>query len=96
MGQWGQKMWFSNRDLTHAIELAIESNIGFTVLNLMSANPGMRWDIGETRKTLGYRPQDGHVAKATEAMREREIVMRAERELIALVEGIAAREEIGD
>ena len=89
----GQEMWLSNRDLTHAIELAIESNIGFTVLNLMSANPGMRWDIDETSKTIDYMPQDGHVAKATEAMREREIVMRAERELIALVAGIAARKD---
>ena len=89
MGQWGQEMWLSNRDLTHAIELAIESNIGFTVLNLMSANPGMRWDIDETSNIIGYMPQDGHIAQVTEAMREREIVMRAERELITLVEGLA-------
>ena len=29
-------------------------------LNLESDNPGMRWDIELTRKTIGYRPQDGH------------------------------------
>ena len=89
MGQWGQEMWLSNRDLTHAIELAVESNTGFTVLNLMSANPGMRWDIDETRNIIGYMPRDGHIAQVTEAIREREIVMRAERELITLVEGLA-------
>jgi hypothetical protein len=90
MGQWGQEMWLSNRDLTHAIELAVNSKIGFTVLNLMSANPGMRWDIEETRKTIGYMPQDSHVAEITEAMRERETVIRAKQELIALLEDLTA------
>jgi hypothetical protein len=52
----------------------VESNIGFAVLNLMSAKPGMRWDIEETRKTIGYMPQDGHLAEITETMRERETV----------------------
>jgi hypothetical protein len=28
----------------------------------MSANPGMRWDIDTTRRTIGYLPQDGHIA----------------------------------
>lgn len=93
MGQWGQEMWLSNRDLTHAIELAVESNIGFAVLNLMSANPGMRWDIEETRKTIGYKPQDGHLAEITEAMRARETVIRAERELITLLEGLTASQD---
>jgi hypothetical protein len=49
----------------------------------------MRWDIDETRTIIGYTPQDGHLAQVTEAMREREIVMRAERERITLVEGLA-------
>jgi hypothetical protein len=38
--------------LTQAIELAVEAKIGFAVLNLISANPGMRWDIEETKKTI--------------------------------------------
>ena len=61
IGLWGQSMWVSNRDMNHAMERAIEAeNVGFAILNLESDNPGMRWDIELTRKTIGYRPQDGH------------------------------------
>ena len=38
----------------------LAKNVEFAVLNLMSDNPGMRWDIVETRAVIGYDPQDGH------------------------------------
>ncbi len=61
IGLWGQSMWLSNRDMNHAIERSIEAeNVPFAILNLESDNPGMRWDIEHTRRTIGYRPQDGH------------------------------------
>jgi len=62
-GAWGQRMWLSDRDLCHGVERAIVAeNVPFAILNLMSDNPGMRWDIDETRRTIGYQPRDGHVA----------------------------------
>jgi nucleoside-diphosphate-sugar epimerase len=62
-GLWGQRMWLSDRDLCHGMERAVlAQNVSFAVLNLMSANPGMRWDIDETRRAIGYRPRDGHRA----------------------------------
>lgn len=62
IGLWGQQMWLSNRDMMHAMERAIEAeNVPFAILNLVSNNPGMRWDITHTRDTIGYQPQDGHV-----------------------------------
>lgn len=62
MGLWGQAMWLSNRDFCHGVERAVLADgVGFAVLNLMSANPGMRWDIDSTRKAIGYVPQDGAV-----------------------------------
>jgi len=62
-GAWGQRMWLSDRDLCHGVEKAIVAEkVPFAILNLMSANPGMRWDIDETRRAIGYQPQDGHVA----------------------------------
>jgi NAD+ dependent glucose-6-phosphate dehydrogenase len=62
-GVWGQRMWLSDRDLCHGTERAVlAENVSFAVLNLMSANPGMRWDIDETRRAIGYRPRDGHRA----------------------------------
>jgi len=66
MGSWGQQMWLSDRDLCQAMERAILADgIEFAVLNLMSDNPGMRWDIDETRKVIGYAPQDGHATIIT-------------------------------
>jgi NAD+ dependent glucose-6-phosphate dehydrogenase len=35
------------------------------VLNLMSANPGMRWDIDTTRRVIDYMPQDGAIPVAS-------------------------------
>jgi NAD+ dependent glucose-6-phosphate dehydrogenase len=59
-GSWGQLMWLSNRDLCQAMERAVLApNVGFAVLNLMSDNPGMRWDIETTKRAIGYAPQDG-------------------------------------
>jgi hypothetical protein len=65
-GVWGQQMWLSDRDLCHGVERAIVTdNVPFAILNLMSNNPGMRWDIDETRRVIGYQPRDGHVAVET-------------------------------
>jgi hypothetical protein len=61
--------------LCHAIERAVlAEGIGFTVLNLMSENPGMRWDIETTKRTIGYEPQDGAAPVMTEAIEQDERV----------------------
>lgn len=65
MGRWGQQMWLSDRDLCQAFERAVlAEDVGFAVLNLMSDNPGMRWDIGPTKRAIGYAPLDGWTAVA--------------------------------
>jgi hypothetical protein len=66
-GAWGQEMWLSDRDLCDGFEKAVlaGAELGFAVLNLMSDNPGMRWDIETTRRTIGYAPQDGAAAVVT-------------------------------
>lgn len=67
-GDWGQAMWLSNCDLCHAMERAVLADgIGFAVLNLMSDNPGMRWDIETTKRTIGYAPRDGVRPTLTDA-----------------------------
>jgi uronate dehydrogenase len=53
-------MWLSDRDLSTAMQRGVEAaDIGFAVLNLMSNNPGMRWDIATTERVLGWTAQDG-------------------------------------
>lgn len=59
IGEWGQSMWLSNRDMIQAAERAIEAPpFGFAVVNLESNNLGMRWDLEHTRKVIGYVPLD--------------------------------------
>lgn len=63
MGRWGQEMWLSDRDFLNGMRCAINAeDVGFAVVNLMSDNPGMRWDIRETRDVIGYVPMDGSSA----------------------------------
>ncbi len=59
-GDWFRLMWLSNRDYLQLMEKCIlaDPGLGFAVLNGMSANRGMRWDIEETRRVVGYQPQD--------------------------------------
>lgn len=59
-GPWFRLMWLSNRDYGQLMERCIEAapELRFAVLNGMSANTGMRWDIALTRKVVGYEPLD--------------------------------------
>lgn len=59
-GHWGQAMWVSDRDLCRAFEAAVENDtVAFGVYNLVSRNPGMRWDLENLRQELGFEPVDG-------------------------------------
>lgn len=59
-GHWGQQMWVSDRDLCRAFEAAIrDRSVRFGVYNLMSNNPGMRWEIASLARDLGFVPEDG-------------------------------------
>jgi NAD(P)-dependent dehydrogenase (short-subunit alcohol dehydrogenase family) len=76
-GSWGQLMWLSDRDLCNAMERAVLADgVGFAVLNLMSDNPGMRWDIETTKRVIGYAPCDGAAVQLTEAVRIDEATYR--------------------
>jgi NAD+ dependent glucose-6-phosphate dehydrogenase len=57
---WGQRMWLSDRDMCQGFEKAVLAPDGLSsrVLNLMSRNDGMAWDLEETRREIGYQPLD--------------------------------------
>lgn len=62
IGRWGQEMWLSNRDMVQAVICAIEvQNLPFAILNLVSNNAGMRWDMKRTHEAIGFVPNDGHL-----------------------------------
>ncbi len=63
-GRWGQEMWLSNEDWAQAVEKACFSPFeGACILNIVSDNAGMRWDLEEAGSSIGYRPQSKHVPK---------------------------------
>jgi uronate dehydrogenase len=57
---WFRQMWLSNRDFCHLMErcLVADPPRRFVVVNGMSANAGMRWDLTAARRLLGYEPLD--------------------------------------
>ncbi len=86
---WGQLMWLSDRDLCTAMQRSVEAEgIGFEVLNLMSRNPGMRWDIDTTERVLGWKAQDGAAPTITPAIAAEEAIARQTRTLQFGLDGL--------
>jgi nucleoside-diphosphate-sugar epimerase len=57
---WLRGKWLSDGDLVRIFVNSIEAeHADFGVYFAMSENEGMVWDLGESRRVLGYRPQDG-------------------------------------
>ena len=76
-GRWGQEMWLSNDDWGQAITAACTQPFeGFEIVNLTSANTGMRWDLTDTERVLGFRPRSHHTPHLTLRRRIEERVAR--------------------
>jgi NAD+ dependent glucose-6-phosphate dehydrogenase len=66
IGLWGQQMWLSNRDFVEGVQAAIVvPDVSFAILNLVSNNPGMCWDLSQTQRVLGFSPRDGFASHAS-------------------------------
>jgi nucleoside-diphosphate-sugar epimerase len=64
---WARKMWLSNADLIRLFDCAVEAEIedrSFVVVNGMSRNHGMRWDLSGAAELLGFLPVDDAFATA--------------------------------
>jgi nucleoside-diphosphate-sugar epimerase len=59
-GEWFRLMWLSDRDFLHLMDrcLAAELPERFVIVNGMSANTGMPWDLEPGRRILDYEPHD--------------------------------------
>lgn len=84
-GLWGQQMWLSDTDLVAGFTRAVEAprSTGFAIVNLVSANQGMRWSLEEGRRAIGYDPVEGHTPSLDVEARDREDAVRRERAEIA-------------
>lgn len=56
-----KKIWLSHRDLSQIVEKSIHSNIEYGVYYVISNNSKTYLDISNTRKELGYNPQDNGI-----------------------------------
>jgi nucleoside-diphosphate-sugar epimerase len=61
--RWFKSMWLSNRDFVHLFDRALQAHATDwpkpgIIVNGMSANTDMKWSLDETRRYLGYAPQD--------------------------------------
>lgn len=65
-GRWGQEMWLSNDDWAQVAVLACTvPSVPSGVVNVMSRNAGMRWDLTATEELLGYVPTGHHTPVLT-------------------------------
>jgi NAD+ dependent glucose-6-phosphate dehydrogenase/L-arabinose 1-dehydrogenase [NAD(P)+] len=53
--------------------------VPFAILNLVSNNPGMRWDLGKTKRIIGYMPRDGFAPRLSPEDVEEDRVARTAR-----------------
>lgn len=80
IGLWGQQMWLSNQDFIDAMVCAIEApQVPFAILNLVSNNPGMRWDLTETTRTIGFTARDGFASSLSREDIEEDRIARLAR-----------------
>lgn len=58
---WDRQMWLSDADACQLFDCCVAAQIQqrFLIVNGMSDNAGMRWDIEHTRQSIGYVPRDG-------------------------------------
>jgi NAD+ dependent glucose-6-phosphate dehydrogenase len=65
--EWARLMWLSNADLISLFDCAVEAEIedrSFVVVNGMSRNHGMRWDLSDAAELLGFLPKDNAFAES--------------------------------
>ncbi len=64
---WDRQLWLSNSDLISLFDCAVEAEIEdrvFVLVNGMSRNHGMRWDLSDAAELLGYIPKDNAFAES--------------------------------
>jgi kynurenine formamidase/nucleoside-diphosphate-sugar epimerase len=59
-GEWFRLMWLSDRDFLQLMDRALTATMStpFAIVNGVSNNSGMMWDLEPGRRLLGYEPQD--------------------------------------
>jgi kynurenine formamidase len=58
-GEWFRLMWLSDRDFLHLMDCCVTAQLPkpFLIVNGVSANTGMAWDM-QAGRSIGYQPKD--------------------------------------
>ena len=76
-GRWGQEMWLSNEDWAQAVQkVCLGAVKESAVLNIMSNNSGMRWDLSHSRAVIGFDPLSKHDPNLSMSGRIQEFLAR--------------------
>lgn len=76
-------MWLGNRDWGQAVVKAVASPFaGAAVLNIVSRNEGMRWDLEEARRIIGYAPEERHETRLSFAGAAKDLGARLRERLV--------------
>lgn len=76
-GVWGQQKWLSGDDLGQIFEKSIKAeNIDYAVINAVSDNDGMRWDLTGAEQVVGYRPRSSYIPMSPPLVRNLKIGLR--------------------
>ena len=60
---WARQKWLSDRDFLQLVERSVHAkDVQFAIVNGVSNNAGMRWDLAMGRRLLDYEPVDGNVS----------------------------------
>jgi NAD+ dependent glucose-6-phosphate dehydrogenase len=65
--EWARMMWLSNADLIRLFDCAVEAEIEdrlYVLVNGVSRNHGMRWDLSDAAELLGFLPEDDAFAES--------------------------------
>lgn len=59
-GAWFRQMWLSNEDFCQLMECCLTASLEprFVIVNGMSRNARMRWDLDSARQLVGFEPRD--------------------------------------
>ncbi len=58
---WSRSLWLSDNDMVKLFDRAVETELDtgeFVLVNGMSNNSGMRWDLITAQEKLGFEPED--------------------------------------
>ena len=77
-GRWGQEMWLSNEDWAQAaLRSCFSTSNESAVLNIVSQNEGMRWDLVSACETIRYAPNSLHSPRLSVKARIADAAARA-------------------